>query len=438
MVIEKILKVNSTDPKVDELRQRLNQIQQKVQPQAPSQPTTTPSVSAPQPQAPPPKLDKDLANLQEMSFQDQQRAIQSKNPELKLKEERTMHLIMNQIKELITLNNESNKRIKEVESKNVDLQKQLESQKDKNEELVQKMNSIDSRLEKFMGLYELITNQYNPFAETIAPANSPKFQAPAPAQPAAKAAPVPVKPATPQVVQIEDNLTKEKATVKVSAQDAAHADEQFRKVEGMLADLQKQQDDARHAKQPVVAIPPTNLTSELHALLAGFEQRLQQQLDQTLQTKMHQGFTQLEQSLQAELRDALREEIAAVQQDDQQVQAAMTELEQLSKGLDSVHKQPVEDELATLGKELARMRDEVRALPPYLYFRVADGQILKNLDDFKTALHHMSPETYARHVDHDRNDFADWIEHALQRKDVADAVRKATTWPELEAAIAKY
>ncbi len=447
MVIEKILKVNSADPKVEELRKKLAALQQT--------PATPPTQSSPQaqmtPVAPSPSQiapaqqparltqEQEIARLQQLSADEQKNLLQRQNPELRLKEERTLHLVTNQIKELINLNNEANKRIRELEGKHTQLEKSLEIAKDKEEEMLQKMNSIDSRLEKFMGLYELITNQYNPFADHGSMRGIPQVPSSRPTPQATIAQAPPSTPSQPratgqaQVIKVEDNLTNKSATVDIADHDAQEATDRFKRVEQMLADLKKQE-EARNEPQPTPTVAaPVN--TELHSLLFGFEQRLRQHVDQTIQSRLHQGLTSLEANLQAELRDALRRELEALQQDDAQVQQSVSELQELLHASEGANREQIETEVTRLTQELEALREDVRAIAPNLYFQLADGTVLKNLGDFKRALHSMSPETYARHVQGNRNDFADWIQHALGRPRMAAAVRGATSWPELEAAM---
>ena len=427
MVIEKILKVNSTNPKVDELRAKLAQVQQQV---SPTQPASTTSATTPPPKpGTPPSPKDDITKLAQLSIEEQKRLAERNNPELRLREERTNHLIMNQIKELIQLNTEATKRIKDLETKNTEIQKQLEQFKEKNEDTIQKMNSIDSRLEKFMGLYELITNQYNPFADTPAPRQVAPV-APRPLQPQ----PLPPKQDT-SVFKVEDTLTKQSAAVEIKKEDMQAANNNFKRVEELLEQLQiKQAKD----KQPLPTQTPPAVTNELHTLLAGFEDRLKQQFDRSLQEKLHQGFAALEQSLQAEVRDALKAEIEQLQKDDAEVQAALNELQGLLQASETANRVPVEEQLSQLTSGLSHLRDEVKTLPPNLYFRVADGRILKNIKDLREAMRTMTQDLFNRHVGSQRNDFADWVEHALLMPELAQLLRQITTPQAAFAAITAH
>ena len=58
------------------------------------------------------------------------------------------------------------------------------------------------------------------------------------------------------------------------------------------------------------------------------------------------------------------------------------------------------------------------------YFLTNDGQVLKNLSELPPALRRMSKETFAHHVNAERNDFANWINDVLGKKKFAQFVSK--------------
>lgn len=466
MVIDKLLKVNSNDPKAEELRQRLAALQQKAQgAQASNQPRAGPT-QPPTGTRPPPGPAATVtttrgisdAELQRMGFTEQKHVIETREPEVRLKEERTLALVMTQIQEVINLHNESAKKIRDLEAKNSQLQKDLESFKDKHEELLQKMNSIDSRLEKFMGLYEVVTAQYNPFTNGHASTNHPGTSS-APAQgggftdalkaqlaqqaSAKTAAPAPTTPAplpkaTPAkagVFAVEDSLTQHTATVEVHPEDAAAADARFKRVEELLADLHEKHAAEKGVLQPTLTEAPDEVKSSLHDLLAGFELRLTAQIDSSLQSKLHERFTKLESNLQTQIRDALHDEIEAVQRDEDMLRQELVELQSLVQAREGPHRDALEDELAELQHHLGAMGDDIKAISPELYFRVKDGQILKDLADLRDALKIMSPTLFAHHVRADGNDFAQWVEHALSSPALAQLLREQKSADDMVKAI---
>jgi FtsZ-interacting cell division protein ZipA len=58
-------------------------------------------------------------------------------------------------------------------------------------------------------------------------------------------------------------------------------------------------------------------------------------------------------------------------------------------------------------------------------FWTRDGRILQNLEDLHLAFGTMDHEVFLHHVQKEKNDFADWVEHVLQDLDCAVALRKA-------------
>ena len=56
-------------------------------------------------------------------------------------------------------------------------------------------------------------------------------------------------------------------------------------------------------------------------------------------------------------------------------------------------------------------------------FWVSNGWIIKNLEDLPTALEAMSDETFAFHVNKDKNDFANWVKEVVGDKSLAATLR---------------
>jgi len=52
-------------------------------------------------------------------------------------------------------------------------------------------------------------------------------------------------------------------------------------------------------------------------------------------------------------------------------------------------------------------------------FYCADGRVLKNLSDLRSALNGMSVETFAHHSSEGRNDFANWVRDVIGDKTLA-------------------
>ena len=75
--------------------------------------------------------------------------------------------------------------------------------------------------------------------------------------------------------------------------------------------------------------------------------------------------------------------------------------------------------------------------PPEKSFWVCDGQVVRNLEELPVVLEKMSDESFACHVNKDKNDFALWVKEVIgdrmlavtlqmvkSRRGAIDAVRR--------------
>lgn len=76
-----------------------------------------------------------------------------------------LNLIMDQIKDLIEINTSLNKKYRDLESKVTGINSDVGGDKKEMHALSQKISDVQQNMEKFIGLYEVITNQFNPFVD---------------------------------------------------------------------------------------------------------------------------------------------------------------------------------------------------------------------------------------------------------------------------------
>jgi len=125
------------------------------------------------------------------------------DPEKAEENERITNLIMQQIKELIEIDNNLNAKNKELENKISENVSTLASTKSMVEQFNSRLENIEKNMEKFMGLYEVVTNRFNPFVEEAgnvastesAPTAKPAAPDTKAQEPAAPPANAPVSPA---------------------------------------------------------------------------------------------------------------------------------------------------------------------------------------------------------------------------------------------------
>jgi hypothetical protein len=60
-------------------------------------------------------------------------------------------------------------------------------------------------------------------------------------------------------------------------------------------------------------------------------------------------------------------------------------------------------------------------------FWVSNGAILANLNELYEALMNMDDETFAHHVNNDKNDFAKWVDEALKDPELGKKLMKCKT-----------
>jgi archaellum component FlaC len=136
--------------------------QQNPRVQQPGQTTAQPSQ---------PQLDKGQPSLQPKPAA-QQESISDEDRKRKTHEDKTvLNLILEQIKELILITNNLNDKLKKQESRIEGTEAVLNRMKEKVDTMDTKISTFEKNIEKFIGLYEVVTNQYNPFIE--APEDTP-------------------------------------------------------------------------------------------------------------------------------------------------------------------------------------------------------------------------------------------------------------------------
>jgi hypothetical protein len=80
------------------------------------------------------------------------------------------------------------------------------------------------------------------------------------------------------------------------------------------------------------------------------------------------------------------------------------------------------------------------------HFRVGDdqafvlttGEKLYSLDDLSEAINLIDPDSFAIHVNTDKNDFANWVQHVFGEDQLAEALRAFPTPLRMMVSIEKY
>jgi hypothetical protein len=68
---------------------------------------------------------------------------------------------------------------------------------------------------------------------------------------------------------------------------------------------------------------------------------------------------------------------------------------------------------------------EILNVPPEKYFYVSDGSVIKNLSELPEALRRMNQDTFAYHVNAEKNDFCSWTKEVFNHPKLAKKIKAA-------------
>jgi hypothetical protein len=104
----------------------------------------------------------------------------------------------------------------------------------------------------------------------------------------------------------------------------------------------------------------------------------------------------------------------------------------------------IESEIHTKSQELKELMHQAkdksvleRHVPKGQEFVLADGQKVSSLLELKIALKNMRHDVFDHHVNHSKNDFAQWMRIAHNNPEVADIMLQATSKGQLELLLGK-
>jgi hypothetical protein len=67
-----------------------------------------------------------------------------------------------------------------------------------------------------------------------------------------------------------------------------------------------------------------------------------------------------------------------------------------------------------------------------------EERTLRSLDDLSEAINLIDPDTFHKHVNPDKNDFANWVEYVFGEVDLANQLRKFPTPLRMMVSIEKF
>jgi len=286
--------------------------------------------------------------------------------------ERITNLIMQQIKELIEIDNNLNAKNKELEVKISDNSGALSETKSIVEQFNSRLEMIEKNMEKFMGLYEVVTNRFNPFVSEEQKDSGSDIE---------------VK--GPKVAVVEDAIKDEKNIIEDEVKEIIVDS-------GIREKLVTEQQSIIHDE----------LTSAIEAAGAKAE---------TDEAKKELS-THISSIVSGELKKAMENHIRLSNDDLKKTIKDML-IETISQLKETPKKEEKEHEKVKTPEE----KPEEEVHPDY-HFYLSDGTPIKSVVGLKNALDKMDDKTFTEHVNEKKNDFSDWIRVVLKNDDIADKI----------------
>ncbi len=406
---EKVGVNRENNEKKEELRHKLAELQAKDghPQQQPAEVQVTPSgqeipqqqvVQQPQPEVPVQQPQEETAQPEnhaqegeapkEGEFEKEFNQYAEKDPELALKDERVQNLMMQQIKELIEINKEMDKRIKETEAKMTGFEKEAERITISFNENQKRIATIDNRLEKFMGLYEIVTNRYNPFTEPDTQMMKNNSQPKRPVQQAPSAAPPP-PPKTPAAPKKE----------KKPAIDPAG--------------------NSKPATATVSADMLDEIKNHLNRNFGIFENKMKDHVETVMNNKLNTVMQNFENVINSELRNEVK---TILEEEGNTFNNAINEMFEESN-------QPVEEQESFSAEHVPTQEPATESLGGWHQkvdenaLQLVDGSIVNNPKELRDKILSINPDIFSKHVTESRNDFADWLYFKQDNRPLAALIR---------------
>ncbi|RMF05538.1 hypothetical protein D6764_04520 [Candidatus Woesearchaeota archaeon] len=384
-------------------------------------------------------------------------------------DERMTNLIMEQIKELIEIDDNLNTKIKDLNSQLAELKNEIEKTQKENKKAMDRMNIIESNMEKFMALYEVVTNQYNPFVSKNENGNQqqPQTVQTQPSEAVKGTAEEPSDRKTPDVPEKDapqtapDSSPVPQGTARDAAPETTPVPEQGGSgnvLHDSGSEAPKDQTEKESPSSPPVIVDKIDQTASLadvietriNNLLADFKANFRKELHMDIDQKIKEMVQTIEQSLnqqlssvvKAHIEDELREKLGKILSQEsvpaESQPTPPTDAEPAVQGSDSADSQPkpVVDNTAS-ASSTQNVHQEVH---PDNYFWLPDGRPVKSLPELLEELSSMDDATFRQHVSEGKNDFAEWVRHVIgnealaskiaslsTKQDITEAVREAVT-----------
>ncbi|MBN2566455.1 hypothetical protein JXB02_00020 [Candidatus Woesearchaeota archaeon] len=340
-------------------------------------------------------------------------------PQVLAKSEHMTNLVMEQIRELIEIDNNLNNKIKEVDTKLVQQESELSGIKKLIEQYQQRMDLIDRNMERFMALYEVVTNQYNPFVEGG-------------------------KRQEGEGMSTSDAAEKAKAVLegrKVEPKKEEKPADEPKPVEQKRPEAPA----SELASPPVKPGPeptsdlPKELVKEIeravgHQMVLAFE-NFSPTLDYRIKDNVHKAMTDFSRKIEDAINTQL---VAAVQEEVTRHEGPVSnglDLERLKETIDERIHETIR-RLVAEESEAEQFVDDSKVAEGE-HFTTKDGREAHSVKELVAALKEMDDEAFGEHVNEFKNDFAQWVMHSVKNYELATKLYGLTRKDDIIATLEK-
>jgi len=295
--------------------------------------------------------------------------------------ERITNLIMQQIKELIEIDNNLNAKNKELETKIGENISTLAETKKVVDQFDSRLEMIEKNMEKFMGLYEVVTNRFNPFVSEEAPEQGDKAQT---ENSTVTSAPPQSNPA---------EIDKEVHDI------IEHSD---------IKTLDKEQETI--VEDELKSVVTLVGAEEADKVKEDLSQHISETVAQEVKSSVEHHIELSNEQLKGAIRDMLLESVSHLKETMKTETPATTE---------------------TTTTETEKPSPHTEELHPDFHFYLPDGTPIKSVQGLTDALKTMDDATFTTHVNDTKNDFAEWLRVVVKKDEIADMIAQQKTREEI-------
>lgn len=261
------------------------------------------------------------------------------------------NLILEQIRSLIEINVALNAKVKEATGQQEITERNVRTMEITVKGFDERIGKLEANMEKFIGLYEIVTNKYNPFLDS---ADKDNF------------------------IPTEDKVEKnndEKIDLNKLKADAKNIVQSSRRRMGISSDGK------------VAAVD--EVTSKLNESLQTFGG----------ESKSSDVKATLDTFGNAKKSDVQEAEAAA---------AAANQPQNPQQG-------PAQPAAQAPQQAAANDEKELEALSSKFHFILKDGRLIRTLPELASILGDMTDDVFSHHVNNEKNDFYEWIKHSIDK-----------------------